>query len=174
MVADAVTLVPVPKDGKTMGEVFLRGNTIMKGYYKNPIATEECFRDGWFHTSDLAVWHPDGWIEIKDRSKDIIISGGEHISSVEVEAVICRHAAVLEVAVVARPDPKWGESPCAFIALRPNMQVGERELIAFCRQHLAHYKVPRSVVYGELPKTPTGKIQKDVLRAKAKSLSLLI
>jgi fatty-acyl-CoA synthase len=173
MVADPVTLAPVPRDGKTMGEIFLRGNTIMKGYFENAPATEECFRGGWFHTADLAVWHADGWIEIKDRSKDVIISGGEKISSVEVENVLGRHPAVLEVAVVARPDPKWGESPCAFITLKPDATLGEREVIAFCRQHLAHYKVPRSVVYGPLPKTAIGKVQKNVLRERAKSLSLL-
>jgi fatty-acyl-CoA synthase len=174
VVADPATLVPVPRDGRTLGEVLLRGNTVMKGYFKNAEATAECFRDGWFHTADLAVCHPDGWIEIKDRSKDMIVSGGEKISSVEVESVLARHPAVLEVAVVARPDPKWGESPCAFITLRPDTTLGEREVIAFCRLHLAHYKVPRSVVYGPLPKTAIGKVQKNVLRERAKALSLLI
>jgi fatty-acyl-CoA synthase len=174
VVADPVTMKPVPRDGLTMGEVLIRGNTVMKGYLQDPAATERSLRGGWLHTEDLAVWYPDGWIEIKDRAKDVIISGGENISSVEVEAVLARHPAVLEVAVVARPDPKWGESPCAFVTLKPDTQLAEREVIAFCRQHLAHYKVPRSVVYGPLPKTSTGKIQKGVLRERAKTLSLLI
>jgi fatty-acyl-CoA synthase len=174
VVADPVTMEPVPQDGATMGEVMLRGNTVMKGYLKNPSATEEAFRGGWLHTADIAVWHTDGWIELKDRAKDIIISGGEKISSLEVEAVLGRHPAVLEVAVVARPDPKWGESPCAFVALKPDAVLGEWEVIAFCRQHLAHYKVPRSVVYGPLPRAATGKVQKDLLRERARSLSLLL
>jgi fatty-acyl-CoA synthase len=174
VVADPVTMKPVPRDGLTLGEVLIRGNTVMKGYLQDPAATERSLRGGWLHTEDLAVWHADGWIEIKDRAKDVIISGGENISSVEVEAVLARHPAVLEVAVVARPDPKWGESPCAFVTLKPDTQLAEREMIAFCRQHLAHYKVPRSVVYGPLPKTSTGKIQKGVLRERAKTLSLLI
>jgi fatty-acyl-CoA synthase len=173
-VADPSTLEPVPRDGRTMGEIILRGNIVMKGYFKNPEGTEESFRGGWFHSGDLAVWHPDGYVEIKDRSKDIIISGGENISSLEVEAVLCRHPAVLEAAVVARPDTKWGESPCAFVALQPETDVDERELISFCRQHLAHYKVPRSIVYGVLPKTATGKIQKNVLRERARQLALLL
>jgi fatty-acyl-CoA synthase len=174
MVADPATMAAVPRDGRTMGEVFVRGNTVMKGYFKSPAETEECFRHGWFHTADIAVRHPDGWIEIKDRAKDVIISGGENISSLEVEAVLARHPAVLEAAVVARPDAKWGESPCAFVTLKPGAHVGEREVIAFCRQHLAHFKVPRSVVYGPLPKTGTGKVQKGILRERARALSLLL
>ncbi len=174
MVADPTTLRPVPKDGQTLGEVFLRGNTVMKGYFKNPAGTAECFAGGWFHTGDLAIWHSDGYIEIKDRSKDVIISGGENISSLEVESVLCRHPGVLEAAVVARPDPQWGESPCAFIAVGEEVKIDERDIISFCRQHLAHYKVPKSIVFGPLPKTSTGKIQKDVLRERAKTLALLI
>jgi fatty-acyl-CoA synthase len=170
MVADPKTLEPVPRDGVTMGEVFLRGNIVMKGYLKNPKATEEAFAGGWFHSGDLGVWHPDGYIELKDRSKDIIISGGENISTIEVEQVLYRHPAVLEAAVVARPDEKWGETPCAFVTLRPGMAVLEEEIIAFCREHLAHYKVPRSVVFGPLPKTSTGKVQKYVLREQTKAL----
>ena len=170
MVADPKTLEPVPRDGATMGEVFLRGNIVMKGYLKNPKATEEAFAGGWFHSGDLGVWHPDGYIELKDRSKDIIISGGENISTIEVEQVLYRHPAVLEAAVVARPDEKWGETPCAFVTLRPGMTVLEEDIIAFCRDHLAHYKVPRSVVFGPLPKTSTGKVQKYVLREQTKAL----
>jgi fatty-acyl-CoA synthase len=153
-----------------MGEVLLRGNTVMKGYLRNPAATAEAFRGGWFHSGDLAVWHPDGYIEIKDRSKDIIISGGENISSLEVEEVLYRHPAVMEAAVVARPDPKWGETPCAFVTLRPDAgAVAADDLIAWCREHLAHYKVPRHVVFGPLPKTSTGKTQKYALREQAKA-----
>jgi fatty-acyl-CoA synthase len=174
MVADPVTLAPVPRDGTTIGEVLLRGNTLMKGYLKNPAGTEECFRGGWFHTQDLAVWHADGWIEIKDRTKDIIISGGEKISSLEVETVLLRHPSIVDAAVVSRPDPKWGESPCAFVTLRAGLRLTEREVIAFCRRALAHYKVPRSVVIGDLPKTATGKVRKDVLRERAKALTLLV
>ena len=169
MVADPVTMAPVPRDGRTMGEIMLRGNTVMKGYLLNPTATDDAFRGGWFHTGDLAVWHPDGYVEIKDRSKDIIISGGENISSVEVEDVLYRHPGVMEAAVVARPDEKWGETPCAFVDLKPAATaVSEDELIAWCRDHLAHYKVPRHVVFGPLPKTSTGKIQKYVLREQTK------
>jgi fatty-acyl-CoA synthase len=157
-----------------VGEVFLRGNTIMKGYLKNPAATEDVFRGGWLHTGDLAVCHPDDYIEIVDRSKDMIISGGENISSLEVEAVLYRHPAVLDAAVVAMPDAKWGESPCAFIALRAELTVDERDLISFCRQHLAHYKVPKSIVFGPVPKTATGKIQKSLLRERARELALLL
>ena len=174
MVADPASLTPVPRDGATVGEVFLRGNNVMKGYLKSPELTAEVFAGGWLHTGDLAVWHPDGYIEIRDRSKDIIISGGENISSAEVEAVLQRHPAVLEAAVVARPDPKWGESPCAFVALRPGAVIDEREIVAFCRQHLAHYKVPKSVVFGPLPRTATGKIRKSELRERASALALLI
>ncbi|WP_431857714.1 acyl-CoA synthetase [Azospirillum sp.] len=170
MVADPVTLQPVPRDGETMGEIFMRGNTVMKGYLKNPRATQEAFAGGWFHTGDLGVWHPDGYIQIKDRSKDIIISGGENISTIEVEGVLYKHPAVLEAAVVARPDEKWGETPCAFVTLRDGSTVTEAEIIAWCRANLAHFKCPRTVVFAPLPKTSTGKIQKFVLREQAKAL----
>ncbi len=170
MVADAETLVPVPRDGETMGEIFMRGNITMKGYFKNPAATEEAFEGGWFHTGDLAVWHPDGYIEIRDRSKDIIISGGENISTIEVEGALYRHPAVLEAAVVARPDATWGETPCAFVTLKDGATATADELIQFCREHLARYKVPRTVVFGPLPKTSTGKMQKYVLRERAREL----
>jgi 3-(methylthio)propionyl---CoA ligase len=168
MVADPVSLAPVPKDGRTMGEIFMRGNIVMKGYLKNEQATEEAFGGGWFHTGDLAVAHPDGYIEIKDRSKDIIISGGENISTIEVEDVLYRHPAVLEAAIVAHPDPDWGETPCAFVTLRDGAHADAAEIIAFCRQHLARFKAPRHIVFGPLPKTSTGKIQKFVLRERAK------
>ena len=171
MVADPATLAPVPADGVTMGEVFLRGNVVMKGYLKNPKATADAFAGGWFHTGDLGVTHPDGYIELKDRSKDIIISGGENISTIEVESVLYRHPAVLEAAVVARPDPKWGETPCAFVTLKDGAQATGAEIIAYCREHMAHFKAPRSVVFGPLPKTSTGKIQKFALRDRAKALS---
>jgi len=171
MVADPVTLEPCPADGETIGEVMLRGNIVMKGYLKNPTATEEAFRGGWFHSGDLAVMHPDGYIEIKDRSKDIIISGGENISTIEVEDALYRHPAVMDAAVVARPDEKWGETPCAFIHLKPGAEnVTEDEIIGFCRQNLAGYKIPKTVVFGPLPRTSTGKIQKYVLRERAKEL----
>ncbi len=170
MVADPETLEPVPSNGTTIGEVFMRGNIVMKGYLKNPKATRKAFAGGWFHTGDLGVTHPNGYIELKDRSKDIIISGGENISTIEIESVLYRHAAVMEAAVVARPDEKWGETPCAFIELRPGASATPDEMIAFCRQRLAHFKVPRTVVFGPLPKTSTGKIQKYVLRAQAKAL----
>jgi fatty-acyl-CoA synthase len=170
MVASPETMAPVPSDAKTIGEIMLRGNTVMKGYLKNPAATAEAFRGGWFHTGDLAVCHPDGYVEIKDRSKDIIISGGENISSVEVEEVLYRHPAVMEAAVVARPDDKWGETPCAFVTLKPGAHaVAAEEILAWCREHLARYKVPRHVVFGALPKTSTGKIQKYVLRDRART-----
>ena len=170
MVADPATLAPVAKDGAAMGEVLMRGNIVMKGYFKNPKATEEAFAGGWFHTGDLGVWHADGYIELKDRSKDIIISGGENISTIEVESVLHRHPAVLDAAVVAKPDEKWGETPCAFITLKPGATVTEAEIIAFCRAHLAHFKAPRQVVFGPLPKTSTGKTQKFVLRERAKAI----
>ena len=171
MVADPTALTPVPRDGATMGEVMLRGNTVMKGYLMNPKATEEAFRGGWFHTGDLAVWHPDGYIEIKDRSKDVIISGGENVSSLEIEEILYRHPAVMEAAVVAKPDPKWGETPCAFVTLRPEAApVTAEDVIAWCREHLAHFKAPRAVIFGPLPKTSTGKIQKYVLREQAKAV----
>jgi fatty-acyl-CoA synthase len=168
MVADPATLTPVPRDGATLGEVMLRGNTLMKGYLKNPGASEAAFTGGWFHTGDLAVWHPDGYIEIKDRSKDVIISGGENISSLEVEEALYKHPAVMEAAVVARPDPKWGETPCAFVTLKPGADASADDIVAFLREAIAHYKVPRHVVFGPLPKTSTGKIQKFVLRERAK------
>jgi len=171
MVANPETLAPVPKDGATMGEVFMRGNIVMKGYLKNPSATEAAFAGGWFHTGDLGVWHEDGYIALKDRSKDIIISGGENISTIEVESVLYRHPAVMEAAVVARPDEKWGESPCAFVTLKVGREASAEEIIAFCREHLARFKVPRTVVFGPLPKTSTGKIQKFVLRDHAKALT---
>ncbi len=167
-VADPVTLAPVAPDGAAMGEVLMRGNIVMKGYLKNPRATEEAFAGGWFHSGDLGVMHPDGYIELKDRSKDIIISGGENISTIEVEDVLYRHPCVLEAAVVARPDPMWGETPCAFVTLKPEATATAEEIIAFCRDHLARFKAPRTVLFGPLPKTSTGKIQKFVLRERAK------
>ncbi len=170
MVADPVTLAPVPRDGATMGEVFMRGNAVMKGYLKNQRATDEAFSGGWFHTGDLGVCHEDGYIELKDRSKDIIISGGENISTIEVEGVLYRHPAVLEAAVVARPDEKWGETPCAFVTLRDGVTATEAELIAFCRDNMAHFKAPKTMVFGPLPKTSTGKMQKFILRERAKAL----
>ncbi|MBC7213627.1 MAG: acyl-CoA synthetase [Burkholderiaceae bacterium] len=172
-VLDPETMQPVPQDGETMGEIMFRGNIAMKGYLKNPEATAEAFRGGWFHSGDLGVQYPDGYIKIKDRSKDIIISGGENISSIEVEDVLYRHPAVLAAAVVARPDPKWGETPCAFIELKPGAQVTAQDIIAHCRAHLAGFKVPRAVVFGELPKTSTGKIQKFELRKQAGSATAI-
>ncbi len=170
MVANPSTLEPVRQDGETMGEIFMRGNTVMKGYLKNPKATEEAFAGGWFHTGDLGVWHADGYIEVKDRSKDIIISGGENISTIEVEDVLYKHPAVLEAAVVARPDEKWGETPCAFVTLKTGASATEAEIIAYCRENLAHFKAPKTVVFTELPKTSTGKIQKFQLRDQARAL----
>ncbi|GHF90368.1 acyl-CoA synthetase [Thalassotalea marina] len=170
-VLDPDTMQPVPADAETIGEIMFRGNTTMKGYLKNETATEQAFKHGWFHSGDLAVKHPDGFIEIRDRSKDIIISGGENISSVEVESVLYRHPAVMEAAVVARPDEKWGESPCAFVGLKAGKQATEQELIAFCREHMANFKAPKTIVFSELPKTSTGKVQKFVLREKVKQLS---
>jgi fatty-acyl-CoA synthase len=172
-VMDPETMTPVPAEGETMGEIMFRGNITMKGYLKNPQATQKAFAGGWFHSGDLAVMHPDGYVKIKDRSKDIIISGGENISSIEVEDVLYRHPAVLAAAVVAKPDDKWGETPCAFVELKPDAKVTESELIEFCRGHMAKFKAPRAVVFGELPKTSTGKIQKFVLREKAKSASAI-
>ena len=171
-VLDPETGREVPADGETLGELALRGNTVMKGYLKNPAATDEALRDGWLHTGDLAVLHPDRYVEIKDRAKDIIISGGENIASLEVEEVLYKHPHVMEAAVVARPDPKWGESPCAFVTLKPGSegQVTEADVIGWCRDHLAHFKAPRTVVFGALPKTSTGKIQKFVLREQARGL----
>ncbi|AIL62652.1 acyl-CoA synthetase [Pseudomonas alkylphenolica] len=171
MVADPQTLEPVQRDGNTLGEIFMRGNTVMKGYLKNPEATAEAFRGGWFHTGDLAVWHADGYVEIKDRLKDIIISGGENISTIEVEDTLYKHPAVLEAAVVARPDEKWGETPCAYITLKVGFeQTRDTDIISFCREHLAGFKLPKTVVFSELPKTSTGKIQKYLLRDWAKAL----
>jgi fatty-acyl-CoA synthase len=172
-VMDPETMTPVPADGETMGEIMFRGNITMKGYLKNAKATDEAFRGGWFHSGDLAVMHPDGYVKIKDRSKDIIISGGENISSLEVEDVLYRHPAVLAAAVVARPDPKWGETPCAFVELKGGSKITEQEIIDFCREHMAKFKAPRTVVFGELPKTSTGKIQKFMLREKARSASAI-
>jgi fatty-acyl-CoA synthase len=169
-VLDPETLEAVPWDGETMGEIMFRGNLTMKGYLKNLKASEEAFEAGWFHSGDLAVMEPDGYVKIKDRSKDVIISGGENISSLEVEDVLYRHPAVLVAAVVARPDEKWGETPCAFVELKEGASPGEQEMIEFCRNHLARYKVPKAVVFGPLPKTSTGKIQKFILRDRAKSL----
>jgi fatty-acyl-CoA synthase len=170
MVADPKTMAPVPADGRTMGEVFFRGNVVMKGYLKNPQATGEAFKDGWFHSGDLGVLHPDGYVELKDRSKDIIISGGENISTIEVEGVLYRHPAVLEAAVVARTDATWGETPCAFVTLKDGAAATADELIAFCRSNMAHFKAPKTIVFGPLPKTSTGKVQKFVLRQRAKEL----
>jgi fatty-acyl-CoA synthase len=169
-VVDPETMHDVPADGVTLGEVVKRGNTIMRGYLKNQQATRAAFAGGWFHTGDLGVMHPDGYVQLKDRSKDIIISGGENISTIEVEDVLYRHPAVAEAAVVARPDERWGEHPCAFVALREGTEADAAQLIAFCRQHLAHFKAPRSVVFGPLPKTSTGKIQKFLLRERARAL----
>jgi fatty-acyl-CoA synthase len=171
MVADPETLEPVPSDGQTLGEVFLRGNIVMKGYLKNPAATEEAFRGGWFHSGDLAVMHPNNYMELKDRSKDIIISGGENISSLEVEDVLYRHPSVADAACVARPDEKWGETPCVFLDLRVGHEhITAEEILVHCRLHLAGFKVPKTVVFGPLPRTSTGKIQKFVLRDRAAKL----
>jgi fatty-acyl-CoA synthase len=169
MVADPETMEPLPWDGESLGEVFMRGNIVMKGYLKNPSATDKALAGGWFHTGDLGVTYPDGYIQLKDRSKDIIISGGENISSIEVENALYRHPAVAAVAVVAKPDDKWGETPCAFVELKPGTEATAEDLIAFARDNLAHYKAPRHIVFGELPKTSTGKIQKFVLRDQAKA-----
>jgi len=170
MVAHPDTLEPVPQDGETIGEIFMQGNLVMKGYLKNPSTTDDAFKGGWFHSGDLAVWHADGYIEIKDRSKDVIISGGENISSIEVEDVLYRHPKIQDAAVVARPDEKWGETPCAFITTTEGETVTEQEIIDFCRANMAHFKTPKRVVVGDLPKTSTGKIQKFILRQQAKDL----
>jgi fatty-acyl-CoA synthase len=172
-VMDAETMQPVARDGETMGEIMFRGNITMKGYLKNRPASDEAFGGGWLNSGDLAVLQPDGYIKIKDRSKDVIISGGENISSLEVEDVLYRHPAVLAAAVVAQPDPKWGETPCAFVEVRPGTEVTEADLIDHCRAHLARFKAPKKVIFGELPKTSTGKIQKFVLRERAKSTSAI-
>jgi len=167
------TMQPVPADGETMGEIMFKGNITMKGYLKNQKATQEAFEGGWFHSGDLAVMNPDGYVKIKDRSKDIIISGGENISSIEVEDVLYRHPAVIAAAVVAKPDPKWGETPCAFLEIKPGIEVSPAEIIAHCKQHLAGFKVPKAIVFGELPKTSTGKIQKFELRKQAGSATAI-
>ena len=171
-VVDTETTKDVPADGETIGEIWIRGNTVMKGYLKNRAASDEVFAHGWFHSGDLAVMHPDGYAEVKDRSKDIIISGGENISSLEVEEVLYKHPLVMEAAVVARPDEKWGESPCAFVtpSIGHEEDLSENDLVTWCRDNLAHYKVPRAIVFCELPKTSTGKIQKYILRNQAKEM----
>jgi len=171
MVADPETLQPVPRDGQTMGEVFFRGNLVMKGYLKNPSATSKSFQGGWFHTGDLAVWHKDGYIQLKDRSKDIIISGGENISSLEVESILYKHPKVAAAAVVARDDAKWGETPCAFLELNPGENLADEEIYAWCKANMVPYMVPRTFVMQSLPKTSTGKVQKHVLRDQAKQLA---
>ena len=161
---------PTPHDGQTIGELWIRGNTVMKGYLKNPAATEEAFADGWFHSGDLGVTHADGYIEVKDRAKDIIITGGENVSTLEVEEALYRHPKVLEAAVVAKPDDTWGETPCAFITLHSGQNATAEEIIDYCRGVMARFKVPRHVVFGDLPKTSTGKIQKYALREQAAEL----
>jgi len=170
MVADPESLEPVPRDGQTMGEVFMRGNLVMKGYLKNPATTERSFAGGWFHSGDLAVWHEDGYIEVRDRSKDIIISGGENISSIEVEAVLFKHPQILEAAVVACPDEKWGEVPCAFVSPKSGVSLEQDAVLSWCREHLAGFKVPKHVVFGALEKTSTGKVQKYLLRERARTI----
>jgi fatty-acyl-CoA synthase len=165
-VLDSATLEPVPADGKAMGEVCLRGNTVMKGYFKDPDATDKAFHGGWFHTGDLGVLHPDGYIELRDRAKDIIISGGENISTIEVENTLAAHPDVLEAAIVSRPDPKWGEVPVAFVNVRPGRSLTAEAVIAFCRERLAHFKCPRDVIFEPLPRTSTGKVQKYALRER--------
>lgn len=170
IVADSQTCKPVPKDGKTVGEILIRSNTVMLGYFKDPTATAETFHGGWMHTGDLAVCHPDNYIEIKDRAKDIIISGGENISSVEVEIALYKHPATQVAAVVARADAKWGETPCAFVQLKPGMTATEAEYIQWCRDRIAHFKVPKMIVFGPIPTTATGKVQKFALREVAKSI----
>jgi fatty-acyl-CoA synthase len=169
-VRDPETMEEVPRDGETMGEVMFRGNVVMKGYLKNPKASAESFAGGWFHSGDLGVWHPDNYIQLKDRSKDIIISGGENISSLEVEDVLYKHPDIIEAAVVARPDEKWGETPCAFITLRKGASLTEKDVIDYCREKLAHFKCPKTVVFTDLPKTSTGKVQKFKLREQAGEL----
>jgi fatty-acyl-CoA synthase len=163
-IINSASMEKTPNDGLTIGELMIRGNTVMKGYLKNPDATDEAFAGGWFHTGDLGVQHPDGYIEIKARAKDIIISGGENVSTLEVEEVLYRHPAVMEAAVVAKPDQTWGETPCAFVTLHQTDGATEKEIIDYCKEHLAKFKVPKSVVFGPLPKTSTGKIQKFALR----------
>jgi len=170
MVADPDTMEPVAKDGETMGEIMFQGNIVMKGYLKNPTTTDKALKGGWFHSGDLAVWHADGYIEIKDRSKDIIISGGENISSIEVEGILYRHPKVLEAAVVAREDKKWGETPCAFVTLKEGEELSVEELLDYCRENMEHFKAPKTIVFGALPKTSTGKIQKFKLRKQANEI----
>jgi fatty-acyl-CoA synthase len=172
-VRDPDTMAPVPWDGETMGEIMFRGNITMKGYLKNPAASEEAFRGGWFHSGDLAVMQPDGYVKIKDRSKDVIISGGENISSQEVEDVLYGHPSVMIAAVVAQPDPKWGETPCAFIELKEGASATAEEIIEYCRARMARFKAPKAVIFGALPKTSTGKIQKFILRERAKSTAAI-
>jgi len=172
-IKDPVTMETLPSDGRAVGEVMVRGNTVMSGYYKDAAATEETMRGGWLRTGDLGVRHPDGYIQLKDRAKDIIISGGENISSIEVETVIFSHPAVLEAAVVARPDDHWGETPCAFVKLKDGASATEAEIISFCRERLPHYMAPKTVVFEDLPKTSTGKTQKFVLREKARAMGSL-
>tara|TARA_Y100001934_G_scaffold242232_1_gene297860 strand:- start:536 stop:1162 length:627 start_codon:yes stop_codon:yes gene_type:complete len=173
-VMDPETMVPVPRDGETIGEIMFKGNNVMRGYLKNAKATAESLADGYFHSGDLAVMHPDGYLQIKDRSKDIIISGGENISSIEVEETLYKHPDILEAAVVARPDDKWGETPCAFVTMKPGAAaLSEAEVIAYCRDNIAHFKAPKTIVFTELPKTATGKIQKFKLRKQAEDLGSL-
>jgi fatty-acyl-CoA synthase len=168
-VIDPESGAQLPADGRSMGEIAIRGNTVMMGYLKNPDASNAVFQGGWFRSGDLGVMHPDGYVEVKDRSKDIIISGGENISSLEVEEIMSRHPAVREVAVVAKPDIKWGETPCAYVALRDGVAAPTADdLVAWCKQHMAHYKRPHFIVFGELPKTVTGKVQKYLLRERAR------
>jgi fatty-acyl-CoA synthase len=169
-VLDPETMQQVPRDGESLGEVMMRGNVVMKGYLKNKTATDKAFAGGWFHTGDLGVIYPDGYVQLKDRSKDIIISGGENISSIEVEDALYKHPAVASAAVVAKPDDKWGETPCAFVELKPGRSASAEDIIAHCRAHLAGYKVPRTIVFAEIPKTSTGKIQKFKLRDMAKAV----
>ncbi len=169
-VMDPETMTPAPADGQTMGEVMFRGNVVMKGYLKNKKSTDAAFAGGWFHSGDLGVKHPDGYVQLRDRSKDIIISGGENISSIEVEDALFQHPAVALAAVVARPDEKWGETPCAFVELKPGASATAEELIAWCQERLARYKCPRTVVFAEIPKTSTGKVQKYALRERARAL----
>lgn len=171
MVLDPETMEPVPHDGETIGEIMFKGNVVMKGYLNNPDSTNKAFEGGWFHSGDLAVCHEDGYVEIRDRSKDIIISGGENISSIEVEKTLYRHPLVLEAAVVAKPDEKWGETPCAFVSLKDGTELSEADLIGFCRDHMAHFKAPKTIIFGPLPKTSTGKIQKYILREQAQAES---
>jgi fatty-acyl-CoA synthase len=171
---DPETMRPVPRDGTTLGEVMFRGNVVMRGYLKNEKATRESLAANYFHSGDLAVMYPDGYLQIKDRSKDIIISGGENISSIEVEEVLYKHPAILEAAVVARPDDKWGETPCAFVTLKPAAgAVTAEQIVAYCREKMAHFKAPKTIVFCELPKTATGKIQKFKLRQDAEQMGSL-